>query len=402
MCMKRVFLFAAFFMLLLLFGFRNKGQVALFSDGMQHGFNIIKQLERRADSVYRSEKDKKKACDEKYAKYITARISEMSLNEKLSQMMILTNPKDITEQTIASYQPGGIIYFSVDFKDKTIKEVAEKTKRLQAEAKCPMFIGVDEEGGKVSRIFGLRENRLPEFQSARVLWKDRNIEIVRADTREKNKVLKQMGINLNFNPVADVSNQRSAYMYERCAGGDGKTVADYVEVVLEVMQKENMCSCIKHFPGYGNNANTHAVYTVDKRPLTDYEASDFLPFKAGIKKGADMVMVSHIVMQSVDDTSPASLSKEVHRLLREELGYEGVVITDDLNMRAILLRMTIEQASKAAIIAGNDMIFSADYAASLKGMKQAVEDGKISEKQIDEALTRILKMKLTRGIIVVE
>lgn len=399
--MKRCLAMALVFMGLVLFGTGGRGYAVQAVFGMEHSCNLMKRLKQRADTVYRYETDKKREWEAKGGAYIDGLLSKMSLEEKLSQMMVLTNPKDITEEQVARCQPGGIIYFSIDFNGKTVEQVAEKTRRLQDQANCPMFVGVDEEGGQVSRTSGMRGENIPRFQGARMLWKERNVETVKSDTKDKAEFLKQMGINLNFNPVADVANRKGAYMYDRCAGDDGSTVADYVEIVLGVMQEENMGNCMKHFPGYGNNANTHMVYTVDRRGISEYESSDFLPFEAGISKGADMIMMSHIVMAAVDDSNPASLSKDVHKLLREELGFQGIIITDDLNMQAILSRMTMEQASKQAILAGNDMIFSADYEASLRGMKQAVSEGMVAETQIDESVARILKMKIERNIITV-
>lgn len=398
--MKRCFVVAAF-IVFALFEIGNKGYAVQKTDGIQAGLSIIEDLNQKAGEICSIEENRIREQENKKAEYISGIIADMSLEEKLSQMIILTNPKDITGKKIAKYRPGGVIYFSPDFKGKTKKQVKKRTKRLQKNANYPMFIAVDEEGGEVTRTKGLKENDLPEFQSARALWKEQDIKKVQTDTKEKIQFLKSMGINLNLAPVADVTDEKEAYMYERSSGNDGETVAAYVRTVLEVMEKENMCSCIKHFPGYGNNENTHVVYTVDKRRLSHYQESDFLPFLAGIEQGADMVMVSHIVMNAVDKKNPSSLSKKVHDLLRQELGFEGVIIADDLNMKAILSKMTIEKASAKAIIAGNDMIFSADYEASMKGMKQAVKDGKVSEAQIDESVTRIMEMKVKRKIITV-
>lgn len=336
------------------------------------------------------------------SRFISAKIAEMSLEEKLAQMMILTNENDITKDILTKYQPGGIIFFSKDFEGKTVAQVRERVDALQAYVKLPLLVGVDEEGGEVSRIAGMAEENLPGFQSARVLYQTGGVEAVQKETLEKAVFLSKMGINLNFDPVADVVQKRSAYMYDRSASGEADQVAEYVETVIAAMKQAGIGTSLKHFPGYGNNVNTHKTYAVDKRKLSTYRKKDFIPFQRGIAAGADMVMVSHIIMEAVDKENPASMSLEVHDLLREELGFSGVVIADDLNMGAILKSMTLEEATGKALAAGNDMIFSADFMASMKGAKKAVRQGKLTEKQINESVMRILKMKINQSLIAVE
>ena len=328
----------------------------------------------------------KKYQEERVSRYIDECISSMSLEEKLAQMMILTNRNDITRTNLETCQPGGILFFAVDFEGKTVKKVKKRVEKLQSYVKIPLLIGVDEEGGEVSRVAGLKADDVPLYSSARQLYREENTDAVRQETISKINLLKSMGVNLNFNPVADIVNNEDAYMYERSAGDDAETVSGYVETVVAVMKEYNMGSCLKHFPGYGNNVNTHLTYAIDKRKLSVYQTQDFLPFEAGIKQGADMVMVSHIVMKKV----------------REDLNFQGVVIADDLKMKAILNQMTIEEATEQALAAGNDMIFSADFAASMKGAKSAVENKKLSEQRINESVARILTMKINRQIIVVE
>lgn len=348
-----------------------------------------------------SEAQEKRQQTESPEQYVAEIVSGMSLEQKLAQMMILSSEKDITENGIKAYQPGGIILFSSNFDGQSAEQVRERIKVFQADIPIPLFVGVDEEGGNVSRVAGLQDEGVPVFQSARQLYEAGGIQAVYEDTVAKTKFLASMGINLNFAPVADVVEQRSSYMYDRSASGNPEEVADYVETVVNAMEQENMGCCLKHFPGYGENVNTHRVYAVDQRDISSYRSKDFIPFSRGIAAGADMIMVSHIVMEAVDETKPASLSPEVHTLLREELGFEGVIMADDLNMRAILSQMTLEDAAAEALIAGNDMIFSADFMLTMQKAKKAVEAGKLSEQQIDDSVTRILKMKIDQGLIVI-
>ena len=371
----------------------------IYEKGIQYGLSESQGIEGTNLTFLEAEKERE---EEKIKQYIENCIQNMTLEEKLAQMMILTNQSDITRQNIKKYQPGGILFFAADFNGKTVKGVRKRVKKLQADARYPMFVGVDEEGGSVSRIAGLKNTDVPVFTGARTLYQQGKAEAVAKETRLKVEFLKSMGINLNFNPVADVVSSKNSYMYERSASGKPMGVSEYVKTVVTVSKENDMGSCLKHFPGYGNNKDTHVTYTEDNRELARYQKRDFLPFQEGIRQGADMVMVAHIVMRAVDKKNPASLSKKVHEILRDDMDFQGVIIADDLNMQAILQNMTIEKASAKALIAGNDMIFSADLKASMRGMKRAVKKGKLSEEQVDESVRRILRMKINRKIIELE
>lgn len=284
-------------------------------------------------------------------------LDTMTMEQKLAQCMILTNEKDITAGNLQRYQPGGIIFFGVDFQGKTVEQVRTRVESLQQCMRVPLFIGVDEEGGEISRVKGLIGEEIPVFDSARLLYAKGEAKIIK-DTEQKTDLLQRMGINLNFDPVADVVTDPNAYMYDRSASDDPEKVADYVETVISVMKDRTMGSCLKHFPGYGNNGNTHATFATDHRGLETYRKQDFLPYEAGIAAGAEMIMVSHITMECVDEENPASLSLAVHDLLRDELAFDGVILADDLNMQAVLKKMSLEEATGKALAAGNDMILS--------------------------------------------
>ena len=178
--------------------------------------------------------------EERINQYINQCISNMTLEEKLAQMMILTNKSDMSKEKLKTYQPGGIIFFSSDFDGKTVKQVRKRVKKLQASVQIPMFVGVDEEGGTVSRVAGLKKKNAVIFSGARTLYKDENKDTVKEETKVKVKLLKSMGINLNFNPVADVVSDENAYMYERAASGDAQKVAEYVACVVEVMNENDI------------------------------------------------------------------------------------------------------------------------------------------------------------------
>lgn len=341
------------------------------------------------------------AAEKTVSQYIEKKLEEMTIERKLAQMMILTNEKDIIVSNLQTYQPGGIIFFEADFSGKTMERVGSRIDTLQSYMQIPLFVGVDEEGGEVSRLKTLAEPDIPVFRGARTLMTEGKNAVIE-DTEQKMQYLKGMGLNLNFAPVADIVDSQRSYMYERSAGSDAEIVSEYVEIVLTVMQEQQVIGCMKHFPGYGDNVNTHDGLAHDRRSLAEYRETDFLPFQAGIEAGADMVMVSHIIMESVDKENPASLSLKVHDILRDDLEFEGVVMADDLNMQAILKTMTIEEATIKAFSAGNDMIFSADFSASMRGALNAVEQGMLTEEQVNESVSRILRMKIKNGLIVLQ
>ena len=160
------------------------------------------------------------------------------------------------------------------------------------------------------------------------------------------------------------------------------------------MNEEGISSTLKHFPGYGNNEDTHTGIAYDNRPMSTFESSDFLPFLAGIKAGAPAVLVSHNIVNCMDSGAPASLSKEVHRILREELGFTGVIMTDDLAMQAIPSYTGGQDPSVMAFQAGNDILLTSDLAGGVAAIKQAVTDGTITEQEINERALRILAWKL--------
>lgn len=336
--------------------------------------------------------------EESIEQHIKDTIAGMTLEQKLAQMMILTNGIDMTQENLQTYEPGGVIFFGGDFEGKTIKEVRDRVDTMQSYVNLPLLVGVDEEGGIVTRVKSLNEPDIPVFRGARELY-GAGIEEVKSETEVKVQILKELGINLNFNPVADTVADEESYMFSRSASGDPNEAAEYVEAVVSVMDAGNMGTCVKHFPGYGNNVNTHDTFARDGRELSAYEEGDFLPFKKGIDAGVDIVMVSHIIMEAVDSENPSSLSPEVHKIIREKLGYNGVILTDDLNMGAIINDMTMKEATAKALAAGNDMVFSADLNASLEGAKEAVESGAVTEAQIDESVARILRMKINRDLL---
>lgn len=322
----------------------------------------------------------------------------MTVEEKVGQMFLVRCPEDALI-VVSEYKVGGFVLFARDFAGETKTSMREKIASYQEKTKLPMVISVDEEGGSVVRVSKYREFRSSAFLSPRELYASGGMERIVKDTKEKAELLLSLGIHVNLAPVCDISDDKGAFLYTRSFGGTAEETAEYVKTVVSTAKDMGLGSVLKHFPGYGNNADTHKEIVYDNRSYETYEESDFQPFFAGIRAGAGAVMVSHNVVQCMDAESPASLSPEVHRILREELSFDGVILTDDLYMDAIQDFTGKEAAAVAAVLAGNDMLCCTDFQVQIPAVIDAVRDGRISEEQIDASVLRILKWKDGLGLL---
>ena len=325
-------------------------------------------------------------------------LSRMTLEEKIAQMFLVRCPAEDALELAETYQPGGYLFFARDFENSSVESFQNKLEQYQSVSKTPMFFAVDEEGGTVVRASRYSQFRQKPFLSPQELYMDGGMEAIMQDAREKSAFLRYLGINLNLAPVCDVSENPADFIYDRSFGKNAKETADYVSSVVTEMVQGGLGSCLKHFPGYGNNADTHTGIAYDKRTYETFTESDFLPFAAGITAGAGMVMVSHNVVFSMDSALPASLSGEVHRILREELNFEGVIITDDLAMDAIGDFTGDENAAVLAVLTGNDMICTTNFVIQMEAVAEAVCQGEISEEAIDASVLRILRYKKKLGL----
>ncbi|WP_110943025.1 glycoside hydrolase family 3 protein [Inediibacterium massiliense] len=326
-------------------------------------------------------------------------LNEMSLEEKVGQMFIVRCPQENAVQSILKYHLGGYILFGRDFKNKTQKEVSLNIQSYQNASKIDMLIGVDEEGGTVNRVSLYDQFRSSRFKSPQDLYEEGGWDLIAKDTEEKSNLLKSLGINLNMAPVCDVSTNPSDYMYDRTFGKDAKLTSKYVQKVVSAMNDNKLGCVLKHFPGYGNNVDTHTGMAYDHRSYESFVKNDFLPFISGIKEGANSILVSHNIIDCMDLQYPASLSAKVHKILREDLRFDGVIMTDDLYMDAIQKYTKAKEAAVIAVLAGNDMICCTDFEAQIPAVIDAVKNGTISESMIDESVLRILCWKLSLGII---
>ena len=328
-------------------------------------------------------------------------LTSMTLEEKVGQLFFVRCPAENAAEDVSAYHLGGYILFGRDTKDKTADALIQTIQSYQDAAAVPLLIGMDEEGGTVVRVSSNPHLRASKFQSPQKLFAGGGMEAVTADAREKDILLDALGFNVNLAPVADVSTDPGDFIYNRAFGRDAAATADYVSAVTAQMAADGMGSVLKHFPGYGNNADTHTGIAMYDRPYEDFVNGDFLPFLAGMEAGGSTtaVLVSHNIVECMDAELPASLSPNVHRILREELDFDGVVMTDDLAMDAVAAYAEDGAVAVMALEAGNDLVLTTDYRTQIPKVKEAVENGELDESVIDTACRRVLQWKQALGLL---
>ena len=335
----------------------------------------------------------------KYYEQAENLLKSMTLEEKVGQIFLVRFPDSGIENQIKEYAPGGYILFGKDFKDETESSVLKKLTNLQNTSKIKLIFGVDEEGGEIVRVSAYSAFRSSEFESTQALYKEGGLQAIIKDSTEKSNLLKKLGLNMNLAPVADVALKESSYIYKRTYGQGYEETANYISELIKRMNDDGMISVMKHFPGYGDNEDTHTGIAVDERSLDSLAVGDFLPFASGAKSGAPCVLVSHNIVKSIDEKFPASLSEGAHNILREQLDFSGVIMTDDLAMDAVKQYSENGEAAVQAVLAGNDMIITSDFEKQRQEVLNAINEGRISEDKIDLAVRRILAMKYCYGLI---
>lgn len=326
-------------------------------------------------------------------------ISDMSLEQRVGQLFLARCNAETAIQDIQQYHLSGLVLFGEDFENQSMESMRQTIAAYQAAAEKPLLIAVDEEGGDVTRVSRFSAFRERRFSSLLKRYDAGGLEAVLTEEEEKCRLLSDLGINVNLGPVCDITTDPAAFMYTRSLGQDAQTTADVTAAIVNLMRDFRVGSVLKHFPGYGNNADTHTGIAVDSRPLSDFESQDFLPFSAGIQAGCGGILVGHILVEALDPELPASLSPAVHRYLREELGFSGVIMTDDLVMQAITDQFGAGEAAVMAVLSGNDLLCSTEYAVQYQAVLQAVLDGRIDIDVLNSAVRNVLEWKISLGLL---
>lgn len=326
-------------------------------------------------------------------------LSGLTTEEKVGQLFLARCRKETAAEDIAQYHLGGLVLFDRDTEDETPESLRQTLERYQKAATIPLLIAVDEEGGSVVRISDKPAFRDAPFSSPRSLYEGGGMEALRTAEAEKDALLSDLGINVNLAPVCDITTDPAAFLYDRSLGQSPELTCQWVQIAVEEGQTYGIGCVLKHFPGYGNNADTHVGIAIENRSLEELEAQDLLPFAAGMEAGCGAVMMSHIQVTALDAEYPASLSPAVHRYVRETMGYNGVLVTDDLVMDAISVPYGVGEAAVLAVLAGNDLLISSDFPEQYAAVLEAIREGRISEEQIDNAVRRILLWKQSLGLL---
>ena len=350
---------------------------------------------------------------EKAAKMLSA----MSLEEKVSQMFVVNlellddslgsyyEHRECTEkmkETLSNYPLGGVVLFSrnIESREQTTKLLSD----LQENAKIPLFTSVDEEGGDVARIASNENMGTTSFPTMEYIGKNEDEDYAYSMGITIGSEIKELGFNVDFAPVADVkTNESNTEIGSRSFGSDADKVAKMVVNVVNGIQSQGVSATLKHFPGHGDAGDDSHEGSVNvDNSIMRMRKVDFVPFKEGIEAGVDFVMISHISVSRVtESTTPASLSSLIMRdILRDELGFDGIIITDAMNMSAVTDNYSTEKAMTMSVRGGADIILMPlDLELAIRTIVKAVQDGAIDEMTIDDSVLRILSVKYKRGIL---
>ena len=325
-------------------------------------------------------------------------IEGMTLEEKVGQLFLARCPDTDAVEQLQKYHLGGFILFTRDTLGQTRESLAATIATYQQASPIPMLIAVDEEGGTVCRVSNVSTLRESKFLSPRDLYRKGGMELVLSTEEEKCLLLKELGINVNMAPVCDITTDPAAFMYRRSLGQSPEITGQFAAAVSQVMANNSIGGVLKHFPGYGNNTDTHTGIARDKRSLEALESCDLVPFAAAIEAGCDAIMVSHTIVECLDKEYPASLSPAVHQYLRSQMVFRGVIVTDDLVMTAITKQYGDGEAAVLAVLAGNDLLCVTNYTTQYEAVLAAVKEGRIPMLMLDTAVERILRWKYRLGL----
>lgn len=339
-------------------------------------------------------------------------LSQMTIEQKVAQMFFITPELltgadnvtatgDATKAALDRYPVGGLVYFAKNLQtpEQTRSMLQDAQEYAQQTQGLPLFLGVDEEGGRVLRVGSNNAFGVEKIEAMGVLATQQDSEVIYAAASTIGAYLHDLGFNVDFAPDADViTNEANQVISDRSFGSDPGVVADMAWAYREGLQEHGILACYKHFPGHGGTVeDSHTGYAYSYKTLEELKEAELIPFQSGCEKGIDFIMVSHVSTPGITGNDiPATLSKElVTELLREEMGYQGIIITDSMNMGAVSEHYSPQDAAVMAVQAGCDMLLMSDFfEPSYNAVLDAVADGRIQEEDIDASVSRIIEAKL--------
>ncbi len=354
--------------------------------------------------------NKEPTVDEKVEKIV----NNMTLEEKVGQIFMVA-PEAVDkdggsttvfteniEKEIEKYNLGGYILFASNIENST--QTQELINGLKKSSKIQPFVGVDEEGGRVARIGKNSAMGVEKIEPMAQVGKSQNYERANEIGTTIGKYIKNLGFNLDFAPDTDVlTDSNNTEIGDRSFGNDPEVVGKMATEVVKGLQSENISTVLKHFPGHGGSiGNSHQGFSLSNRTEEELKKCEIVPFKTAIENGADCVMVAHMSLPNVTgDNIPATLSKKVVTdMLKTELNFKGVVFSDSMSMGAITENYGTGDACVKAVEAGIDMVLMPENLdEAYNAVLEAVKNGKISQERLDDAVSRIIKAKIQRGII---
>ena len=336
-------------------------------------------------------------------KTVEEKLSNMTLDEKIGQMLIIFYRNDKYDSTLESslktVKPGGFILFKENFSN--YNDSLELIKKIKESSDIPMFISIDQEGGKVQRLIELEDKEITRIPAMYYVGEANDTKLTKDVGKVIGEELRVFGINMDFAPVMDIyENKDNVVIGKRSFGTDYKTVSKHALALGEGLKETGIIPVYKHFPGHGNTSeDSHYYLPVVKKTKEELLKDDLLPFMDAIKNNEDIIMIGHLAVPDITgDNTPASLSRElITDLLKKELGFKGLVVTDALNMGAISNNYTWEEIYVKAVNAGVDILLMPPSSKdALKTIRQAVDKGLISESTINESVRKILTLKYSK------
>ena len=378
----------------------DNGNPGVAADVTESGTTTEEQTADSQETTEVTEEEKPSLVDETLA--------GMTLHEKVCQMMFVTPEEltgedgvtvagDATRQALENYPVGGIVYFAKNLESQD--QVKEMIDNSQNYSSIGLFVATDEEGGVVNRLM---DTVGTTYIGSMYYYKDDGDETAYENAYTIANDMSALGFNLDFAPVADVwSNPDNTVIGERAYSDDYAQAAELVGNAVKGFNDGGVMCTLKHFPGHGDTAeDSHYSSAYVHRTKEEIMADEMQPFRSGIEAGTEFVMVGHLIVPDIDEV-PATLSYKIATgILRDELKFEGVAITDSFEMESIADNYSVDDAVVMSVKAGMDMILQPkDMASAVNSIEQAVADGELSEDRIDESVRRILTLKESRGLL---